>query len=426
MRLAKAMKDNSVFRKVSLDRLASPEQLDQLLPVADLRGWVSLSAVGALLLAVIVWSVVGSIPQNVTGTGILVKSGGILEVIPVAAGQITDVAVAVGDLVSEGQVVARMTQPEVAARLDEAKATLAELRARHQQTVKFGDSNLALGGEDLARQRAAAEQSLTSARSVVDWMARKIEIETPLVEQGLVLKQTLLENQEKLQGAVDRIGQAKSQLTQIAVKELEIKNQRQEQVATSQGKLAEAERNVDQLIRELQTKTQIVAPYTGRILEILTEQGRVVAAGEPIMRLDLAGRTVKGLEAIIFVPSGNGKQIQVGMPVLIAPTTVKQEEYGMMMATVTSVSDFPATIKGMQRVLKNEKLVDELSGTDTPYEIHADLVVDPNTVSQYRWSSSAGPPQRIRSGTLANANIAVSYRRPIQLVLPVLRGHSGL
>jgi HlyD family secretion protein len=96
-----------------------------------------------------------------------------------------------------------------------------------------------------------------------------------------------------------------------------------------------------------------------------------------------------------------------------------------MMATVTSVSDFPATVKGMQRVLKNEKLVDALSQDDTPYEVHADLIVDPTTPSHYRWSSSQGPPQEIRSGTLASAQIAVDHRRPIQLLFPILRRLDG-
>jgi HlyD family secretion protein len=99
------MKSNAVFRKVSLDRLSSPEQLDQLLSVTDRRGWIALAAMGAVLAAGLVWGVLGSIPQNVRGTGILVKTGGVLEVIPVAGGLITDVSVNVGETVTEGQTI---------------------------------------------------------------------------------------------------------------------------------------------------------------------------------------------------------------------------------------------------------------------------------------------------------------------------------
>ena len=38
--------DNGIFRKVSLDRLSSPEKLDQLLPVTDRKGWLALLASG--------------------------------------------------------------------------------------------------------------------------------------------------------------------------------------------------------------------------------------------------------------------------------------------------------------------------------------------------------------------------------------------
>jgi HlyD family secretion protein len=419
-------KDNSVFRKVSLDRLASPEQLDLLLPVVDSRGWVALAALGTVLLVAIVWSIVGSIPRNLSATGILLKSGGVLEVIPVAGGLISDVSVNVGDSVTEGQVVARMSQPEVSARLQQTKAALLDLRERHRQLLEFGDKNAKLESENLARQRAAVGQSLASAESLLRWTSKKIRIQAGLVDRGLLLRQTLLESREKRHEALEQIGRAKSELAQIAVKSLELRNAHQELVAASQAKIAETERIVEQTARELQSKTQIVAPYTGRVLEILAEQGMVIAAGDPILRLDLAGRTVRGLEAILFVPSSQGKQIQVGMPVLIEPATVKKEEYGVMLGRVTSVSEFPATIKGMQRVLKNEKLVETLAGTDAPYEVRSDLAVDPTTVSRYRWSSSKGPPERIRSGTLARASIVVSYRRPIELLIPTVRGVSGL
>ena len=42
--------------------------------------------------------ITGSLPQNVRGTGILVTSGGVYEVMPLAAGRISEVRVRVGRL----------------------------------------------------------------------------------------------------------------------------------------------------------------------------------------------------------------------------------------------------------------------------------------------------------------------------------------
>ena len=52
------MSTRSVFRKVSLDRLASPEQLDQLMQITTPKGWVALLALSVLLLTAIVWGCV--------------------------------------------------------------------------------------------------------------------------------------------------------------------------------------------------------------------------------------------------------------------------------------------------------------------------------------------------------------------------------
>ena len=97
-----------------------------------------------------------------------------------------------------------------------------------------------------------------------------------------------------------------------------------------------------------------------------------------------------------------------------------------MVGRVTYVSDYPSTSRGMLRILKNDKLLTSLAGTDSPYEVHADLLIDEHTFSGYRWSSSLGPPLKIQSGTRAAAYITVDSRRPIEMVVPLLRGYTGL
>jgi HlyD family secretion protein len=421
------MNEQNIFRKVALDRLASPEQLDQLLPVTDRRGWLALLAFAALIATAIGWSLRGTIPQNVSGTGILVASGGVLEVVPAAGGRITEVTVHVGDLVTRGQLVARMAQPEITARLDQARAALTDLLEHQQQMVGNVAKDIPLLARQLAQQRVATQRTIATAQHDKAASEEKIEAQRPLVKAGLLLRQTLLETMQRRDAALERIEAGQSELAQIAVKESELRTHREENRSEGERKIREGRRAVDELTRELRTKTEVVASQSGRVLEILAEPGMMLGTGDALLTLDPSGKgTSAGLEAIIFVPSTYGKQIKVGMSVLVAPTTIKQEEFGMMVARVKSVSDFPTTLKGMQRILKNDKLVASLSGSDAPYEVHAALIPDPATASRYRWSSSKGPPQRIESGSLALANIAVSYHRPIDLVIPLFREQTGL
>ena len=62
----------SIFRKESLDRVESPEQLDAYIKVARPKVWLIMAALLLAVISVIVWSVVGSLPQTMEVKGITV------------------------------------------------------------------------------------------------------------------------------------------------------------------------------------------------------------------------------------------------------------------------------------------------------------------------------------------------------------------
>ena len=55
------------------------------------------------------------------------------------------------------------------------------------------------------------------------------------------------------------------------------------------------------------------------------------------------------------------------MEVRIEPSTVKREEFGTMVGTVVTVSEFPITPQGMAAVLHNDSLVTRFSKEGAPY-----------------------------------------------------------
>ncbi|HET9626831.1 MAG TPA: NHLP bacteriocin system secretion protein [Kofleriaceae bacterium] len=416
----------NVFRKVSLDRLSSPEQLDQLMQVTDARGWIMLAAFSTILAIAVLWGVLGSVEQDVPCSGMLVKSGGVFEVSALSNGRITDLAVRVGDIVTEGQVVARMSQPDLANKLLEARAVLTELKTQHEEIAAHGSKDVALQTRLLAQQRATISQTIAASQRSAKAYRETDELQAKLVAEGLLTRQTELATRHQLDQTAQQIGDAQSQLGQLAVQEQTLRAKHEEEINASRAKIAAQERVVAVIERDTKANAEVVSQHTGRILEIIADQGTLVAAGDPIVTLDLTGRTVKELEVVLYVPSSYGKQIQVGMTAYISPSTVKREEFGLMVGRITYVSDYPATSRGMLRVLKNDKLLTSLVGTDSPYEVHADLFVDEHTVSGYRWSSSHGPPLKIQSGTRAAAYIAVESKRPIEMVIPLLRKLSGI
>jgi hypothetical protein len=170
------------------------------------------------------------------------------------------------------------------------------------------------------------------------------------------------------------------------------------------------------------TSARVVSLYTGRVMEIRAVQGSVVNTGAPIISLELVDQQSKGLEAIIYLPAADGKKIKTNMPVEVTPSTVKRQDYGFIPGRIISVSEFPVTKQGMVRTLGSEELSDQFinSARGAIMEIRAALAEDPNSASGYRWSSK-GPDITIENGTPFSAKIITEQRRPISLVIPLLK-----
>lgn len=56
--------NESIFRKKSLDRISSPEQLTDYIRVSSPSVWIVLAAVVVLLISVLIWSVFGTLPTT--------------------------------------------------------------------------------------------------------------------------------------------------------------------------------------------------------------------------------------------------------------------------------------------------------------------------------------------------------------------------
>nr|MCS5626355.1 NHLP bacteriocin system secretion protein [Planctomycetota bacterium] len=61
-----------IFRKTSLERLRSPEQLDEPLRVIGRKESVALLGLGVLVALGLLWGVLGSMPDSGHGEGVLI------------------------------------------------------------------------------------------------------------------------------------------------------------------------------------------------------------------------------------------------------------------------------------------------------------------------------------------------------------------
>jgi multidrug efflux pump subunit AcrA (membrane-fusion protein) len=92
--------------------MSPPERLDELTQVTSRRGWVTLLATIAVIVAGICYGVLAMAPNEVTGNGILLPPNGLYALGISAQGIITSLHAADGGTVAAGQRVALVTDPQ--------------------------------------------------------------------------------------------------------------------------------------------------------------------------------------------------------------------------------------------------------------------------------------------------------------------------
>jgi HlyD family secretion protein len=105
--------ETSIFRKTSLERLSSPEQLDTIMRVTGAKRWLALAEMFLILGVVAIWGYAGTIDTKVGGSGVIVRTGTVLNVVTGGAGLVTGVNVELGDRVKADQVVATVSGGEM-------------------------------------------------------------------------------------------------------------------------------------------------------------------------------------------------------------------------------------------------------------------------------------------------------------------------
>jgi HlyD family secretion protein len=118
-----------VFRKASLERLSSPEELDQVITISVGGGWAALIAILLFCAGASVWAVTADLPTTAYGSGMVVSTGGVLNVVSRGTGVVRSVDVAVGQRVSANQVVATIAQPALSERVAALRAELDQVLA---------------------------------------------------------------------------------------------------------------------------------------------------------------------------------------------------------------------------------------------------------------------------------------------------------
>jgi HlyD family secretion protein len=424
MNLGGPSEATKVFRQAALDRLSSPEQLDRLIAITGSRDWWAGLALCLLLGVAIAWGVLGSVPTKVKGSGILIATGGrVFDAISLGDGIVAEILPKPGDTVTQGQVLARIDQPNLIQSLESARAVLDERKKQYDGRKQQIDAYTVSRQQNNDARRRSLEQKITNGETRAKAVEVQVQSEEKMFQQHLITWQVLHESRQDLAASRQTVLDSRSQLVQIDAEEINARNGDERDLTTAQERIADAQRQVADQELQLKQRESVISPAAGRVTEIKAVPGGRVGGGTPVVSIESG---VTGLQAVIYLPPDQGKQVKPGMDVRISPSTVKREEYGTLVGTVVDVSDFPSTGQAMQATLQNDRLVSQFSPRGAPFAARIDLTRDPTTVTGYRWSGGVGPATTISSGTIADAEVTVRELPPISFVIPALRKATGL
>jgi HlyD family secretion protein len=415
----------SVFRKSSLERLSSPEQLDQLMRVTTPKGWLVFLGLMVLVVVAVVWGIFGRIAVTVEGKGILMKSGGIMTVQSIAAGVIQEISVWPGDIVRQGEVVARLSRFDLKNRINETRVRLEELERQKDKERRYREQEVELQRIYLQQEEAAVVASIRSDGEQLEFMEKKAADFEKMARTGAVSRQQLVDIYTQRDSLKHKVAVSENRLKEIQRKRVEISRMMLIEETSAEAGIEETRRTLRVLEQQFRMESEMTSPYTGRVVELLVNEGTFVEAGTAVVSLEPVDGSEAELQAVIYVTS-EGSNLKPGMEAQISPAGVKKEEFGFIRGTIVRVSDFPASPQGMMRVLGNENLVRSITAMGPVIEVTVDLVASEQSPSGFAWSSPRGPTVTVRSGTICTATLVEKHQRPLYFVIPWIRKATGM
>ncbi len=392
-------------------RPRSQENLDTRVVLIPSAHKYLTAVIAIVMLAVVIWSVVGTIPSKVTGSGIIIRSSQQQYVVQAATkGRIGTILVSTAETVQAGMVLAEISQPEVDFHIKLAQQTLDHMKTDLEERNK-------LKQEAFQAREAASTELMNSITSAL----KKARAEWQIIEK-LIAEDTGVAGRKEAN--IARSDAISSHITDL---QLKLSRVRIEQQAYKVNLAVELEQAHDEfrkreveLIEQKARREQdryVRAPVSGVVEEIRVGTGQVVDNDDVILTI---AEAEKGNQVLAFLDITHGPLVERGMDAHLIPMTVEKAEFGSMRGTAISISEAPVSKAQINALLRNEQLSELFSRDYTPYLAHISLQESETNASGFEWWTGNGPPFQIHVGTLAQVEIVVREQRPITILIPAL------
>jgi HlyD family secretion protein len=418
----------------------SIEQLDTLVRVTTIQSWAYVATLFCVCASAVAFAVLYPVPTKVNGEGILlIERDTLSQVRAPATGRLVSVHVKRGDWVAPDDPIGEISQDELKDAIEEAVAKLADLKLEDQELLAFEQKERETQGAAISKLTEAVMSARQSSQAKLKLAETIVASAERLRADKYLSDLELLESREKVYEVRDDLNKGHSRLAELELDWNKAQYARGRAQVERRVKIRQIETKLALDREKLERNSHIKSHVYGQVSEVLAPNDELTKEGSPVVLLH-SPRAERGgddpdspYESIVFVPAGEGKKIEVGHKVEVSPATVKREEHGFIRGRVVSVSELPATKLAMEAALAHPELVDSFLKRFAPgvlLRVHIKLEeLTPSDMAargqagaklqnQFRWSSSSGPAQPLKTGTMCQAAIVVKKQRLINLILP--------
>ncbi|MDJ0799204.1 MAG: NHLP bacteriocin system secretion protein [Calothrix sp. MO_167.B12] len=471
-------KKNHIFRQQALNRLSSPERLDKLMQVVSPTDWLPLSALACFGILGVLWSIFANIPITVTGKGVLINPRRVVQLQSPISGQLQTLNIRNGQCVKKDDILGIIDPSDKKQQLQQQRDKLAQLKQQLAKTTALRQQRTELetaaitaerisfkqrlqdtqkltprikdeGLNSIFQQRRNLQQRLQDAQELTPILQQRVAKQRKLQTQGAISSERVLQAEQEYRQTRQNLSEIQAQLQQLRVQETELQQKYQEnlnnitqiqaelekldtrskqleqdnlEVAnTEKNQIQEIQQGIARLQKEVADNSIIKSPHSGCIVEITATKGQYLNPGTRLGTLQTPG-TATEMMSVTYFAVEDGKKIRPGMEILITPDTIKRTRFGGIVGKITEVTPFPITSEGANSVVGNPEVVQKIMGEGGgKIEATAQMQLDSETASGYKWSSSSGPQLEISPGTTTTVRVTVEQRKPITFVLPILR-----
>jgi HlyD family secretion protein len=378
---------------------------------------------GGLSLVLLGWSIFGSLPSEVTGTGMVVRGKRLIAVEARVPGTVVASNAEVNQQVRKTEILMSIDSSQQRIQLDGAKKQLAtglslgkvseqsgaSAEANALSALRTAELRLKSQGPALQRRRSEIEALMQQANRLY---SQRLINATDLANLG----QTLGAVTSQLQSLTDAVNSQNLQYQQVKQQNAGNRFQIQQQNLSTAVSAA----SVNEIIKQSRA---IRSPVNGELVSISKAVGDYANQGDVLFTLMPRDGS---LRAILLVSSTNANRVKAGNQVLISPNESPPTRFGYIKGIVSGISNAPATQAELIKAFGSAETAQSFANTfgqqagiELPYL--AVVSIQQNKAGLPVWTLGKQPPWGFRAGGVTSARIITSQIRPIQLLVPSLR-----